>query len=77
VHHQRHRKDSQVRPHGALQRDARAAARNSNWQNEYRQNWPVVGRSIACLTHGTGKSDSARTTSATGGTTATALKLAD
>jgi len=39
-----------VRPHDALQRAARASARNPDWQNEYRQHRPMVERSIAWLT---------------------------
>ena len=41
-----------VRPHDKLQRDARAAARNTDWLNEYRQHRPMVERSIAWLTRG-------------------------
>jgi hypothetical protein len=48
-------KTLKVRPYDPLQRDARAVARNSNWQNEYRQNRPMVERSIAWLTHGNRK----------------------
>ena len=44
-----------VRPHDALQRDARAAARNIDWLNEYRQHRPMVERSIAWLTRGNRK----------------------
>ncbi len=44
-----------VRPHDALQRDARAAARNINWLKEYRQHRPMVERSIAWLTRGNRK----------------------
>lgn len=38
-----------VQPHDALQRGARAAARNTDWLNEYRQHRPMVERSIAWL----------------------------
>jgi hypothetical protein len=44
-----------IRPHDALQRAARAAARDTNWQNEYRQHRPMVERSIAWLTRGNRK----------------------
>ncbi len=44
-----------LRPHDALQRDARAAARNTDWQNDYRQHRPMVERSIAWLTRGNRK----------------------
>jgi hypothetical protein len=44
-----------LRPHDALQRAARAAARNLDWQNEYRQHRPMVERSIAWLTRGNRK----------------------
>jgi IS5 family transposase len=44
-----------LRPHDKLQRDARAAARNTDWQNEYRQHRPMVERSIAWLTRGNRK----------------------
>ena len=44
-----------VRPHDALQRDARAAARNIDWLNEYRQHRPMVERGIAWLTRGNRK----------------------
>jgi Transposase DDE domain/Transposase domain (DUF772) len=44
-----------VRPHDALQRAARASARNVDWQNEYRQHRPMVERSIAWLTRGNRK----------------------
>ena len=39
-----------IRPHDELQRQARAAARNIHWLNEYRQYRPMVERSIAWLT---------------------------
>jgi IS5 family transposase len=44
-----------LRPHDALQRAARASARNIDWQNEYRQHRPMVERSIAWLTRGNRK----------------------
>jgi transposase len=44
-----------LRPHDALQRVARAAVRNTDWQNEYRQHRPMVERSIAWLTRGNRK----------------------
>jgi hypothetical protein len=44
-----------LRPHDGLQRAARAAARNTDWQNEYRQHRPMVERSIAWLTRGNRK----------------------
>lgn len=44
-----------VQPHDALQRAARAAARNPEWLNEYRQHRPMVERSIAWLTRGNRK----------------------
>jgi IS5 family transposase len=44
-----------LRPHDALQRDARAAARNIDWLNEYRQHRPMVERGIAWLTRGNRK----------------------
>jgi Transposase DDE domain len=44
-----------VSPHDHLQRAARAAARNMDWQNEYRQHRPMVERSIAWLTRGSRK----------------------
>ena len=44
-----------VREHDQLQRAARVAARNVNWQNEYRQHRPMVERSIAWLTRGNRK----------------------
>jgi transposase len=48
-------KSLKVNPHHKLQRDARAAARNIDWQNEYRQHRPMVERSIAWLTRGNRK----------------------
>jgi IS5 family transposase len=39
-----------IRPHDELQRNARSAARNTDWLNEYRQHRPMVERSIAWLT---------------------------
>jgi IS5 family transposase len=44
-----------LRPHDALQRSARASARNADWQNEYRKHRPMVERSIAWLTRGNRK----------------------
>jgi len=44
-----------IRPHDELQRNARAAARNMDWLNEYRQHRPMVERSIAWLTRGNRK----------------------
>jgi hypothetical protein len=41
-----------VQPHDELQRDARSAARNTDWFNEYRQHRPMVEHSIAWLTRG-------------------------
>lgn len=41
-----------IRTHDKLQRDAREAARNPDWLNEYRQHRPMVERSIAWLTRG-------------------------
>jgi IS5 family transposase len=48
-------KSLKVRPHDALQRSARASARNADWQNEYRRHRPMVERSIAWLTRGNRK----------------------
>jgi IS5 family transposase len=45
-------KSLKVRPHDALQRAARRAARDPDWQAEYRQHRPMVERSIAWLTRG-------------------------
>jgi IS5 family transposase len=44
-----------IRPHDELQREARSAARNIDWLNEYRQHRPMVERSIAWLTRGNRK----------------------
>lgn len=44
-----------LREHDALQRAARVSARNTDWQNEYRQYRPMVERSIAWLTRGNRK----------------------
>jgi transposase len=44
-----------LRPHDKLQRDARVAARNIDWLNEYRQYRPMVERSISWLTRGNRK----------------------
>ncbi len=48
-------KSLRIRPHDALQRAARVAARNPDWQNEYRQHRPMVERSIAWLARGNRK----------------------
>jgi hypothetical protein len=48
-------KSLKVSPHDKLQRDARAAARNTDWLNEYRQHRPMVERSIAWVTRGNRK----------------------
>jgi IS5 family transposase len=48
----RHGKSLKIRPHDALQRAARVAARDLNWQAEYRQHRPMVERSIAWLCRG-------------------------
>jgi IS5 family transposase len=48
-------KSLKVMPHDALQRAARAASRNTDWQNEYRRHRPMVERSIAWLTRGNRK----------------------
>jgi IS5 family transposase len=48
-------KSLRIRPHDALQRAARAEARNPDWQNEYRQHRPMVERSIAWLVRGNRK----------------------
>jgi transposase len=48
-------KTLKVAPHDELQRDARVAARNIDWLNEYRQHRPMVERSIAWLTRGNRK----------------------
>lgn len=45
-------KSLKIRPHDALQRAARQAARDPNWIAEYRQHRPMVERSIAWLTRG-------------------------
>lgn len=45
-------KSLKIRPHDALQRAARAAARDPNWLAEYRRHRPMVERSIAWLTRG-------------------------
>ena len=45
-------KSLRIRPHDALQRAARAEARNPDWQNEYRQHRPMVERAIAWLVRG-------------------------
>ena len=44
-----------IRPHDALQRAARAGARDPNWQNEYRQHRPMVERTIGWLVRGNRK----------------------
>ncbi|BBX69379.1 hypothetical protein MPSYJ_28400 [Mycolicibacterium psychrotolerans] len=48
-------KTLKVRPHDALQRQARRRARDPLWINEYRQHRPMVERSIAWLTRGNRK----------------------
>jgi IS5 family transposase len=48
-------KSLKIRLHDALQRAARAEARNPDWQNEYRQHRPMVERSIAWLVRGNRK----------------------
>ena len=45
-------KSLKIRPHDALQRAARQAARDPNWLAEYRRHRPMVERSIAWLTRG-------------------------
>jgi IS5 family transposase len=45
-------KSLKIRPHDALQRAARHAARDPHWLAEYRQHRPMVERSIAWLTRG-------------------------
>jgi len=45
-------KSLKIRPHDALQRAARQAARDPNWMAEYRQHRPMVERSIAWLVRG-------------------------
>jgi IS5 family transposase len=44
-----------IRTHDELQRNARMAARNMDWLNEYRQHRPMVERSIAWLARGNRK----------------------
>ncbi len=44
-----------IRAHDALQRAARAEARTTQWQNEYRQHRPMVERAIAWLVRGNRK----------------------
>jgi Transposase DDE domain/Transposase domain (DUF772) len=48
-------KSLKIRPHDALQRAARHAARDPDWQHEYRTHRPMVERSIAWLTRGNRK----------------------
>ena len=50
-----HGKTLTLRPHDALQRQARRRARNPLWLNEYRRHRPMVERSIAWLTRGNRK----------------------
>ena len=45
-------KTLKIRPHDALQRTARRAARDPDWQTEYRQHRPMAERTIAWLTRG-------------------------
>ena len=52
LHPQPQRKSLKVGPHDALQRAARQAARDPDWQAEYRQHRPMVERTIAWLTRG-------------------------
>ena len=44
-----------IRPHHALQREARRKARNPEWRNEYRRHRPMVERTIAWLARGNRK----------------------
>jgi hypothetical protein len=48
-------KSLKIRPHDALQRAARHAARDPRWQAEYRQHRPLVERCIAWLVRGNRK----------------------
>lgn len=48
-------KTLKIRPHDAIQRAARRAAREPAWQAEYRQHRPMVERSIAWLVRGNRK----------------------
>ena len=48
-------KSLKIRPHDALQRAARQAAREPDWQAEYQQHRPMVERSIAWLVRGNRK----------------------
>jgi hypothetical protein len=48
-------KSLKIRPHDALQRAARQAARNPDWRAEYRQHRPMVERTIAWLVRGNRK----------------------
>ena len=52
LHPQPHGKQTQGRPHDALVRAARQAARDPDWLAEYRQHRPMVERTIAWLTRG-------------------------
>ena len=56
VHHQRHRQETKG-PNPTTRCNAPPAhrARNTDWQNEYRQHRPMVERSIAWLTRGNRK----------------------
>ena len=44
-----------IRPHDALQRNARRDARNPEWQNEYRRYRPMVEQAISWLVRGNRK----------------------
>ncbi|HET6531482.1 MAG TPA: IS1182 family transposase [Actinoplanes sp.] len=48
-------KSLKIRPHDAIQRAARRAARDRNWQIEYRQHRPMAERTIAWLVRGNRK----------------------
>jgi hypothetical protein len=48
-------KSLKIRPHDAIQRAARRAARDPDWQAEYRQHRPMAERTIAWLTRGNRK----------------------
>jgi len=48
-------KSLKIRPHDAIQRAARATAKNPDWQAEYTQHRPMVERTIAWLTRGNRK----------------------
>jgi len=46
---------NRIRPHHALQWEARRKARNPEWRNEYRRHRPMVERTIAWLARGNRK----------------------